>query len=110
VKVTISFAETYETVGGTRDTLDEQKVSRTFVIDAMRKIKFVTDQSGDPNAPKDPNDPSQQDTKKQEPSDEKTPATQRNTGGRTTNQGTTSVRSPRGSVSNERTPVQTKQR
>jgi len=40
VKVTISFAEPYETVRGTRDVPDEQKIGRTFVIDAMRKIKF----------------------------------------------------------------------
>jgi hypothetical protein len=107
VKVTISFAEPYETVRGTRDILDEQKVSRTFVIDAMRKIKFVTDLSGDPNAPDNANP---QDTKEQESSDETSPAAGRSTGGRTPNQRTTSERSPRGSVSNERTPSQTRPR
>jgi len=109
-KVTISFAEPYKSVRGTLDISDEQKVSRTFVVNAMRKIKFVTDLSGDPNSPEDSNDPNQPGTKKQTPSDGKTPTTERNIGGRTTNQSTTSVRSPRGSVSNERTSVQRKSR
>jgi hypothetical protein len=110
VKVTISFAEPYKSLQGTQDVSDEQKVSRTFVVDAMRKIKFVTDLSGDPNAPQDANDANQPGMKKQESSGDKTQTTQRSTGGRTTNQGTTSVRSSRGTVSNERTPVQTKSR
>jgi hypothetical protein len=107
VKVTVSFAEPYETIRGTRDVLDEQKISRTFVINGMRKIKFVTDLSGDPNASDDPN---QQDTKEQESSGQKSPATERNTGGRTTNERTMSVQSPRGSATHERTPVQTRPR
>ena len=76
VKVTISFAEPYETVRGTRDVLDEQKISRTIVVNAMRKIKFVMDGSGDPNQPADPN---QNKERKEKPSDEQPP--QRSSGG-----------------------------
>jgi hypothetical protein len=104
VKVTISFAEPYETVRGTRDVLDEQKISRTFVIDAMRKIKFAMNSSEDPDAP---GDPSRQEMGEQ-PSGRPSPPGGRDTAGRTTNQPTTSVRSPRGSVTNERTPPQTR--
>jgi len=106
VKVTISFAEPYETVRGTRDVLDEQKISRTFVIDAMRKIKFAMDSSADPNAPDDPN---RQEV--DEPSsDRQSPAGGRDAAGRTTNPRSTNVRPPQGSVPNERTPTQTRRR
>ena len=40
VKVTLSFAEPYETVRGTQDVLDHQKVSRTIAIDRTRTIPF----------------------------------------------------------------------
>jgi len=96
VKVTLSFAEPYETIRGTRDVPDEGKISRTFVINAMRKIKFVTDLAGDPNSPDAAEQPR---TEESGSSGERTPS-----------DGTTSVRSPRGSTSNERTPVQTRQR
>lgn len=39
--VTISFAEPYETIEGTLDVPDSEKVSRTIVIDRTRKIKFT---------------------------------------------------------------------
>jgi hypothetical protein len=107
VKVTISFVEPYETVRGTRDVRDDQKISRTFVVNAVRKIKFVTDLAGDPNAS---DDPDQQEAQGQGSSGARTPATERNTGGRPPNDRTTSVPSPRGSTSNERTPIQTRPR
>ena len=102
VKITISFAEPYETVRGTRDVFDDQKISRTIAIDPMRKIKFALDASGDPNSPAEPN---QQDAK--EPTDE-------SEGGRQTPAPAPNTRTPttrsRGSVSNERTPTQTRRR
>lgn len=107
VQVTISFTEPYETVRGTRDVLDEEKISRTFVINAMRKIKFVTGSSGDPN---------QEDTKEQ-PSDEQSPSEQeRESAARTSSERTKdraterTTNAPRGSVTNERTPTQTRPR
>ncbi len=52
VKVTISFAKPHETVGGTWEVYDEEKISRTIAIDKMRKIKFVmTGAAGDANDP-----------------------------------------------------------
>lgn len=47
VRVTLSFAQPYETVRGTLDVLDEQKISRTIAIDRVRAIRF--DASVDPN-------------------------------------------------------------
>jgi hypothetical protein len=41
VKVTISFAEPYQTVRGTWDVLEDQKISRIIAIDRTRKIKFT---------------------------------------------------------------------
>lgn len=40
VKVTISFAESFQTVSGTLEVPDEQKVSRTIAVDRTRKITF----------------------------------------------------------------------
>lgn len=108
VKVTISFAEPYETVRGTRDVLDEDKIARTFVVNAMRKIKFATDSRGDPNAPSDPN----QETMDEKPSEESPRESERETPGRTrdkrTSERTTSTF--KRSISNERTPTQTRPR
>jgi hypothetical protein len=39
--VTISFAEPYETIIGTLDVPDSEKISRTIVINRTRKIKFI---------------------------------------------------------------------
>lgn len=55
VKVTISFAEPYETVRGTLDVRDDQKISRTIAIDPTRKVKFAIDRAADANAVDDPN-------------------------------------------------------
>ncbi len=41
VRVTISFAQPHETVRGTWDVYDEEKIIRTIAIDKTRKIKFV---------------------------------------------------------------------
>jgi hypothetical protein len=58
VKVTLSFAEPYETVRGTWDVPDEEKISRTMVVDATRAIKFSTAAPGaEPNERLDPNQP-----------------------------------------------------
>lgn len=40
VRVTLSFARPYETVRGTLDVLDEEKISRTIAIDRIRAIRF----------------------------------------------------------------------
>ncbi len=54
VRVTISFAAPHETVRGTWEVYDEEKVSRVIAIDKMRKIRFVMAAAGadgnDPNA------------------------------------------------------------
>jgi len=53
VKVTISFAPPHETVRGTWEVYEEEKISRMIAIDKMRKIKFVMAAAGtdvnDPN-------------------------------------------------------------
>ena len=55
VRVTISFAQPHETVRGTWDVYDEEKITRTIAIDKTRKIKFViaateaAAQGADPN-------------------------------------------------------------
>lgn len=107
VQVAISFAEPYETVRGTRDVLDEMKISRTFVIDAMRKIKFATEASGDPN----------QEGTEEKPADEQSPSDQdRETAARKSSEqtkdraGERTKNAPRGSVTNERTPTQLRPR
>lgn len=58
VKVTISFAEPYETVRGTHDVLEQDRISRTIVIDAARKIKFVLSAAPDANDTNEPNEQS----------------------------------------------------
>jgi hypothetical protein len=40
VRVTLSFAQPYETVRGTLDVFDEHKISRTIAIDRVRAIRF----------------------------------------------------------------------
>jgi hypothetical protein len=58
VKVTLSFAAPYETVRGTWDVPEEEKVSRTMAVDATRVIKFSTAPAGaEPNEKTDPNQP-----------------------------------------------------
>lgn len=48
VRVMLSFAQPYETVRGTLDVLDEQKVSRTIAVDRIRPIRFAA--TRDPNS------------------------------------------------------------
>lgn len=40
VRVTLSFAQPYETVRGTLDVAEEQKISRTIALDRLRTIRF----------------------------------------------------------------------
>jgi len=41
VKVSLSFAEPYETVRGTQDVLEHERVSRTIAVDRTRTIRFT---------------------------------------------------------------------
>jgi hypothetical protein len=56
VRVSISFAQPHETVRGTLEVYDEEKIYRTIAIDKTRKIKFMVAAGGgradvnDPNA------------------------------------------------------------
>lgn len=54
VRVSISFALPHETVRGTMEVYDEEKIYRTIAIDKTRKIKFMVTAAGpdgnDPNA------------------------------------------------------------
>jgi len=101
VKVTIAFAESYETVRGTRDVPDEEKISRTFVVNAMRKIRFAMNAAEDANQP-DANEPDAN-----EPAAETRSALpgQSRTRGQTT--GSSAFRR---SVTNERTSTQTRRK
>jgi hypothetical protein len=54
IKVTISFTEPYETVRGTWDVLDQEKTSRTVVVDATRKIKFTVPATPDASEVEEP--------------------------------------------------------
>jgi hypothetical protein len=47
VRVTLSFAEPYETVRGTQDVQEYQKTSRTIAIDRTRAIRFAVASGGD---------------------------------------------------------------
>ncbi len=48
VTVAISFAEPYETVRGTWDVLEQEKIRRTIAIDRTRAIKFTASQTALP--------------------------------------------------------------
>lgn len=54
VRVTISFAQPFETVRGTYDVDDMEKITRTIAIDRTRRIRFVASATAlegmDPNA------------------------------------------------------------
>lgn len=79
VKVTISFAQPHETVRGTWDVYDEEKIVRTIAIDKTRKIKFVMAAAGP-----DANDPNVKTAgKTAEKTDAKTPQKAGETGSRT---------------------------
>ena len=103
VKVTLAFAESYETVRGTRDVPDEAKISRTLVINAMRKVKFALDSAEDANQP-DANEPAAKEpaTETQETLRQKSP-----TPGPTQTTRTPAVRR---SVNNGRTSTPTKRK
>lgn len=103
LRVTISFAEPIETVQGTLDVPEEEKISRTIAINAMRKIKFTLDASEDPNQTEDPNEEQPSETETQDQKGR--PATDR-----TTNSSTTKTQLPRGSAPNARTPIQTRRK
>jgi type II secretory pathway pseudopilin PulG len=94
VKVTISFAKSYETLSGARDVPEEDKISRTLVLNAMRKIKFAMDSAGDVNQP-DANEPVPE---TQEASQDESKTTEQAT--------TTRTQSPRRSVTNGRISTQ----
>jgi prepilin-type N-terminal cleavage/methylation domain-containing protein len=55
VRVTISFAQPFETVRGTYDVDDAEKITRTIAIDKTRRIRFIASATGlggtDPNSP-----------------------------------------------------------
>ena len=84
IKVTISFAEPYETVRGTWDVRDDQKISRTLAIDPTRQVKFALDLPADANAVDDPN---------AQPTDGAAPDNQP-PGGRTMNRQSPGTRAP----------------
>ena len=42
IRVTLSFAQPHETVRGTWDVPEEQKIVRTIAINVTREVKFVT--------------------------------------------------------------------
>jgi hypothetical protein len=108
VKVTLAFAESYETVRGTRDVPDEEKISRTLVVNAMRKIKFAMDSAEDANQP-DANQPDANEPAVKEPVSETQKASQQKsqTAERTQTKRTPAVRR---SVNNGRTSTQPKRK
>gem|GEM_PF-299056 len=111
VKITLSFAEPFETVQGALDVPEEYKISRTIAINGMRKIRFALDASDDPNQVQDPN----QERLKEPASDAGgQDAKDRKTTGQMTNnskaKAKTKTPSPRGSAPNARTPVQTRRK
>jgi hypothetical protein len=101
VKVTISFAEPIETAQGAWEVHEEDKISRTIVVNAMRKIRFALDPNDDPN---------------QEPAAEPSPDAQSQDQNETsptarpTNTSTTKTRSSQGSAPHERSPVQVRRK
>jgi len=48
---TISFAPAFQTVGGSMDVPEEEKVFRTTLIDRTKKSKFVIEDANDSNSP-----------------------------------------------------------
>ena len=103
VKITLAFAESYETVRGTRDVPDEAKISRTLVINAMRKVKFAMDSAEDANQP-DANEPA---AKEPAPETQETLRQKSPTPGPTQTTRTPAVRR---SVNNGRTSTPTKRK
>ena len=103
VKVTISFGEPNERVSGAYGVAERDKVSRTIVIDPMRKIKFTLAGGADANGVPDPNAPARDANKDA--------ASRDASSGRQPSRG----QLPRGQAGNERTtnagtPTQTRSR
>jgi len=57
LKVTLSFANPYETVRGTLDVLEHEKTSRTIAVDRTRAIKFTLPRATDAEGGKGEDDP-----------------------------------------------------
>lgn len=75
VKVSLSFAEPYETVRGTYDVLDHEKMTRTVAVDRTRKIKFTMPDTGQAVTDETQTDETRTDeTEKDEIADELPPA------------------------------------
>ena len=66
LKITLSFAEPYETVQGTLDVADGLKVSRTIAIDPVRNIKFKLAATRDVNEPGAPEEQASEDAEMRE--------------------------------------------
>jgi len=90
VKITISFAEPRETVGGVYEVPEAYKISRIVAIDPTRKVQFALLARSDPNAVADPNASS----KKEKASDKPASKEQR----------------PNEPTTNEQTPAPTRSR
>jgi type II secretory pathway pseudopilin PulG len=94
VRITISFGRPYETVGGSYDVDEQDKVSRTVAIDPMRKIAFAMAGRTDANGVPDPNAASPDKQSNQEPSSKRQPPKEQPANERRTNvQTTTPTRS-----------------
>jgi hypothetical protein len=110
IRVTLSFAEPYETVRGTWDVLDDEKISRTIAVDVMRKIKFTLPTGAEPG---EGEGSEEQAPDKQTSGDEAT-GEQRDAGARTTGgrapAGRTNERAPGERTINEQTPRETRPR
>jgi hypothetical protein len=101
IKVTISFAEPNETIRGTLDVRDDQKIARTMAVDPMRPIKLALASTADANAVADPNAGM--------PSNTQSPQTQKPPG-QAPNERGTNPQSPAARVPNEQTLTRTRQR
>ena len=73
VKITISFSEGRENVGGVYEVPEAGKISRIVAIDPTRKVQFAMLGRGDPNAVADPNAPPGDKPPKENASDKPAP-------------------------------------
>jgi hypothetical protein len=109
VKVTISFAQPFETVRGTYDVDDLEKITRTIAIDKTRKIRFIASATAlegtDPNAVADGQVPDGADERSPGKTDERTSRKSTDRVAGTTTQRTTQ-KTPEQATrkTNERTP------
>jgi len=90
VRITISFGTPHEMVRGGFDVDEQDKVSRTVVIDPMRKITFALAAGADANSVSDPNaaSPDKQSTKEPSSKSKGQPPKEQPAGGRRTNERT----------------------